>query len=118
MQLILSSCSPWNTSYSNEAGQVLYKAEAPGWCLLGKNITVSRVIPPSRAVDGFNKEYFDDSKTLVSHGRLEEAVLRDVFERVGEVEYHAFKNSHIKYRGGDQAVNKFFSKTGFGFYGR
>jgi hypothetical protein len=114
MQLILSSCSPWNANYSNEAGQVLFKTEAPGWCLFGRNIKVSRVVPPSR----INKEYFDDSTTLVNHEKFEEDALRDVFEPVGEVEYHVFKNSHIKLRGGDQAVNDFFSKSGCGFYGR
>jgi hypothetical protein len=30
MQLILSSSSPWNTTYCNEAGQVLFKTETFG----------------------------------------------------------------------------------------
>ena len=121
MHLILSSSSPWNASYCNESGQVLFKAEAPGWCLLGRNIKLSRVVPPSiasRDID-LNKEVFDDSKTLVSnHTSLDQDPLRDIFEPVGEVEYHVFKASHIKFRGGDYSVNDFFTRTGFGFYGR
>jgi hypothetical protein len=111
MQLILSSGSPWNTNYRNEAGQALYKAEAPGWCLFGSNIKLSRVIPSSLG-------YKDDSTLVGSHSKIEDAVFRDVFEPVGDVEYHVFKNSRIKYRGVNQSVSDFFRKTGFGFYGR
>ena len=118
MHLILSSNSPWNANYCNEAGQVLFKAEAPTWDrVLGRNIKLSRVVPPSLASRDIKKGLFDDPKTRTNFDQLD-AVLRDIFEPVGEVEYHIFRASHIKFRGRAYSVNKFFTMTGFGFYGR
>ena len=108
MHLILSSGrSPWNSNYCTESGQVLFKAESP-WSssLLGRNIKISRVVPPSEVGNDFTQSL------------AEEAALRDVFEPLGEIEYHFFKNSRIRYRGVDQPVNQLFRQVGFGFYGR
>lgn len=127
MQLILTSgSSPWNTNYCNESGQVLYKASAPGWCLLGRNIKISRTISPTQYEKKVDSPFdSDDTKTLVdpsiySHRPPRSLAEEDEsgFECIGEVEYHVFKKSYIKYGGVDRPVNQFFKQVGFGFYGR
>src|SRR6266545_6528592 len=101
MHLILSTGTPWNTTYCNEAGQVLYKAESPcfGFKLAGRTIQIYRIIPP--VINSWRLKEFDaDAKTVVG-----DAELRDHYEHVAEVDYHFFKNSRIKYRGVDRSVS-------------
>lgn len=114
MHLILSTGTPWNATYCNEAGQALYKAESPcfGFKLAGRTIQIYRVVPP--VVNNWKLKEFDaDSETLVG-----DAGLRDHYEHVAEVDYHFFKNSRIKYRGVDRSVSEIFRQGGFGLYGR
>jgi hypothetical protein len=81
MILTLSSGSPWDCNYSNESGQVLFKAAPPPDRLdFGENITISRVVP------------------------------RGVLEPVGEFHSDPFKTTRITYMGDEQPVKQFFSK--------
>jgi hypothetical protein len=97
MRLILSSGSPWDCNYCNESGQVLFKAAPPpGRFHFGVNVTISRVVPPSRV-------------------RMPP---RGVLEPIGEFHSNIFKETRIKYRGDDQPVKQFFRKTGSIFSAR
>jgi len=98
MRLILSARNPWNANYCNEGGQVIYKVESPG--LITRTINISRVLPAGEEVVA------------------NEAQFRDVYELVAEIDYHYFGTSHIKYGGVNSAVNDFFRKGGFSFWGR
>ena len=86
MHLYLSSRSPWNATYSNAAGQIIYQAEHPRRLFSSRSpITVRRVLP--------NMSSFP----------------------LAEIDYHtpAFCSPHIRYNGIDFNTNEYFSKTGF-----
>jgi len=94
MHLILSTKSPWDCNYCNESGQVLFKAtQPPGWIRFGINVTISRSVVPS---------------SMITKGAPSDVFL----EPIGEFHSNAFKQTHIKYRGEDWPVKKFFRKTG------
>jgi len=100
MHLTLSTKSPWDCNYFNESGHVLYKAsQPPGWIKFGVDVTISRrVVPSSMVINGAPSGVF--------------------FEPIGEFHSNAFKKMHIKYRGENWPVKKFFRKTGSFFSGR
>jgi len=100
MRLVLSARNPWNANFCNEGGQVIYKVESPG--LITRTINISRVLPAGEA-EGVGAS---------------EAQFRDVYELVAEIDYHFFGTSYIKYGGVNLAVNDFFRKGGFSFWGR
>ncbi|KAF9532276.1 hypothetical protein CPB83DRAFT_807517 [Crepidotus variabilis] len=103
MYLYLTSRYPWNTKYCNEAGQAMYKVDSQNLTLGARTMTVSKITPP---VQEENLDFND------------EAVFRDQFTYLGEIEYryHSFNPSRIKYNGQDQPVSTFFSK--YTFYSR
>jgi hypothetical protein len=86
MHLYLSSRSPWNATYSNAEGQIIYKAEHPRTFFSSSPITVQRVLPNMRS-----------------------------FSLLAEIDYRTslFRSPHIRYNGININTNDFFSKTGF-----
>jgi len=104
MHLILSTDSPWNANYCTESGQVIYKVESDGPSLGARRMKVSRIMPSKI-----------DPRAIATN---QDDALRDSFAHLGEIEYHSFKTSRIKYGGQDLGVDEFFKKSGWAFFGR
>ena len=103
MRLVLSARNPWNANFCNEGGQVIYKVESgPG--LINHTINISRVLPAG--------------ELEAEEVGASEAQFRDVYELVAEIDYHYLGTSYIKYGGVNWAVNSFFRKGEFSFWGR
>lgn len=111
MHLYLSTNSPWNATYSNIEGQVIYKAESPRlpFGIGPLPITIERAIPSNVAKTEMAK---------TAAGKAEEAdnaaVLRGPFCPLAEIDFRAssFIASRIRYNSIDMAANEFFRKTG------
>jgi hypothetical protein len=92
MHLYLSSKEPWNATYTNEAGQAIYKTSTP-WRSLGKKVIIDRItLNPSNV----------QSK-----------------DHLAEVQYNLLTSSRINYGGEDLSTSRYFEKTeGRGALGR
>ncbi|KAF8802958.1 hypothetical protein BYT27DRAFT_7049005, partial [Phlegmacium glaucopus] len=99
MHLYLSTNDPWNATWCNNEGQVIYKSESPMCFTLGPRlITIKRILPPN--VDN-------------------EHAMRDSFSHLAEIDYSYFFTSRIRYNGIDMATTEFFRKSGgWGLSGR
>jgi len=100
MQLYLSAEYPWNTNYCTEEGQVIYKVESDG--PMYRTMKISRITPSK-----INTEATDEDEAL-----------RDTFAQLGEIDYHTFRISRIRYGEQDTPVDEYFRKGEMGFFGR
>lgn len=122
MNLYLSHHSPLNCTLSNEHGQALYKVETPRK-LLGRTVaTISYVVPnsvprgaPSPSPKAVQEAY---SAAQVDNDKVEEADLQDRYALLGQVEYHFFGTSTLRFGGNEYKTTSYFRKEGMGFYGR
>jgi hypothetical protein len=96
MLLYLSSLFPWNTTFRNAEGQIIYKTEFESRYGVPRQITIKRILP-SNSVD-------------VATGS--EDALRDSFSDLAEIHYEIL-SSRIKYNGTTTSTSHFFRKTGF-----
>ena len=88
MNLSLSHDSPINTSFSNSAGQVLYRSETPlKW--YGRITRIYKVVP---------NEYPED--------------MEDRFEEVARIEWRGPKSSTFRYKGRECLTKDFFRHHG------
>ena len=99
MHLYLSTGSPWNATYSNAEGQVVYKAEFPEkpFSLRLPPITIVKRVLPSNVANTDNV-----------------AALPDSFSPLAEIDYRVstFLTPHIRYNGIDIDTGEFFRKAG------
>ncbi|KAF9463421.1 hypothetical protein BDZ94DRAFT_610006 [Collybia nuda] len=100
MNLHLSSPSPLNATYSNDAGQVIYKVDTP--LKLGREITTIKRVIPNDIADSEN----------------DEVDMRDRFGFLGQIEHKAIASSVIKFGGAEIETKDYFRKEGWGSYGR
>ena len=96
MLLYPSSLTPWNTTFRNAEGQIIYKTEFESRYGVPRQITIKRILP-SNSVD-------------VATGS--EDALRDSFSDLAEIHYEVL-SSRIKYNGTTMATSHFFRKSGF-----
>ena len=91
-----SSLTPWNTTFRNMEGQIIFQTES--LMLLGspRRITIKRVLP-SNSID-----------LATGH----EDALRDFFSDLAEIHYKIF-SSRIRYNGTEMATTQFFRKSSF-----
>ncbi|KAF8875694.1 hypothetical protein BD779DRAFT_1449911 [Infundibulicybe gibba] len=97
MHLYLSDTSPLNTTFSDEAGQAIYKVDTP-LGLISCTANISRVVR-----DDIPREGKD---------------LQDRFAHLAQVEWHMFGSSFIRQGGQEIDTRIFFRKEGLGWYGR
>ena len=92
-----SSFSPWNTTFRNLGGQIIYKtAFLMRYGLLPRQISIKRIVP-SNSID-------------LETGS--ENSLRDAFTDLAEIHYEIL-SSRIRYNGSEMATSHFFRKSGF-----
>lgn len=96
MLLYPSSLTPWNTTFRNTEGQIIYKTEYLMRYALPRQITIKRILP-SNSID--LEAGSDDA-------------LRDSFSDVAEIHYEIL-SSRIRYNGTEMATSHFFRKSGF-----
>jgi hypothetical protein len=97
MLLYPSSNTPWDTTFRNKDGQIIYKTEyLTRYGLVPRQITIKHIVP-SNSID------------LESDS---ENVLRDSFTDLAEINYEIL-SSRIRYNGTEMATSDFFKKSGF-----
>ena len=115
MHLYLSSNSPWNATYSNTEGQIIYKAESPRLRLgIGPlPITIERAIPSN--VVKTEKTAKTEKKEKKDNADNAATALPDQFCPLAEIDFRSssFVASRIRYNSIDMSVNEFFKKSGF-----
>jgi hypothetical protein len=94
MRLYLSTRKPWNSVYTTEDGQVVYRTTTP-W--FERRTSIERIVP--------NQDKGD---------------MRDEFAHLAEVDYRVciFLSSHIRYAGQDLVTRDFFRKGSWSWQGR
>lgn len=102
MNFILSDRSFLNATYSNEAGQVIYKVETPKG-LTTRVSTITRVIP---------------NDVIPLKGDSDEVDMRDRFGFLAQIEHKPISSSVIKFGGVEVETKEYFRKEGWGWYGR
>ena len=112
MHFYLSSNSPWNATYSNAEGQIIYKTESPRLRLgIGPlPITIERAIP-SNVVKTKKTEKTEKTENADNATNA----LPDQFCPLAEIDFRSssFVASRIRYNSIDMSVNEFFKKSGF-----
>ena len=96
MLLYPSSLTPWNTTFRNKEGQIIYKTEFSRRYTLPHQIAIKRIVP-SNSID-------------LETGS--ENALRDSFTDLAEINYEII-SSRIRYNETEIATSQFFKKTGF-----
>ena len=96
MLLYPSSRPPWNTTFRNAEGQIIYKTELLMRYGLPRQITIKRILPPNS----------------IDLATGSEDALRDSFSDLAEIHYEIL-SSRIRYNGTETATNHFFRKSGF-----
>jgi hypothetical protein len=96
MLLYPSSLTPWNTTFRNMEGQIIFKTEFQTRFGTPRQITIKRILP-SNSID-------------LATGS--EDALRDSFSDLAEIHYEIF-SSRIRYNGTEMATTLFFRKSGF-----
>jgi hypothetical protein len=97
MLLYPASITPWNTTFRNIDGQIIYKTEfLTRYGLVPRQITIKRIIP-SNSID-------------LESGS--ENALRDSFTDLAEIHYEIL-SSRIRYNGTEMATSDFFKKSHF-----
>lgn len=86
MRLYLSTRKPWDSVYTTEDGQAIYKTTTP-WKICERKTSIERIVP--------NQEIEN---------------MRDEFAHLAEVDYGVFSSSHIRYAGQDLVTRDFFRK--------
>ena len=105
MHLYLFPNTPWNATYSNAEGQIIYKAESPRPRLpLGivpLSVTIECAVP-SIVAKTETKETTDNAAALPG------------FYSLAEIDFpgNPFTASRIRYNSIDMSTNDFFRKTG------
>ena len=95
--LLYPASTPWNTTFRNIDGQIIYKTEyLTRYGLLPRQITIKRIVP-SNSID-------------LESGS--ENALRDSFSDLAEIHYEAL-SSRIRYNGTEMDTTHFFRKSGF-----
>ncbi|KIJ92577.1 hypothetical protein K443DRAFT_113354 [Laccaria amethystina LaAM-08-1] len=94
MRFYLSTRKPWNSVYTTEDGQVIYKTTTP-WKICERKTSIERIVP--------NKEVGD---------------MRDEFAHLAEVDHGVFSSSQIRYGGQDLVTREFFRKGAWSWRGR
>ena len=98
MLLYPSSITPWDTTFRNIDGQIIYKTEySTRYGLLPRQITIKRIVP-SNSID-------------LESGS--ENASRDSFTDLAEIHYEVVKSRSIRYNGTEMATADFFRKSGF-----
>ncbi|KAF8162632.1 hypothetical protein B0H34DRAFT_692217 [Crassisporium funariophilum] len=104
MHLYLSSDKPWNTTYTNPSGQVIYKAHSPPRPALGpKRISIKRVLP---------------SIPTLTSGQDDREAMTDAYGHLAEIDFWRVGRSSIRMGGREMGIEEMFRKEGWGFYGR
>ena len=93
MLLYQSTLNPWDTTFCNVEGQVIYKTECPH--STARQITIKRILP-SKSVD---------------LATASEDALRDSFSDLAEIHF-GLLSSRIRYNGIDMATTQFFRRSG------
>ena len=91
-----SPLTPWNTTFRNIDGQIIYKTEYSTRYGLPRQITIKRIVPPN-SID-------------LETGN--ENALRDSFTDLAEIHYDVL-SSHLRYNGSEMATKHFFRKSNF-----
>lgn len=116
MRLYLSTNSPWNATYSNSKGEIIYKAESPRLFLgIGPlPITIERAIPSNAAKTEKMEKVEKTEKTDRPEKTGNAAALPGSFCPLAEIDFRAssFVASRIRYNSIDMTANEFFRKTG------
>lgn len=86
MRLYLSTRKPWDSVYTTEDGQAIYKTTTP-WKICERKTSIERIVP-SQEIEN----------------------MRDEFAHLAEVDYGVFSSSHIRYAGQDLVTRDFFRK--------
>ncbi|KIK02644.1 hypothetical protein K443DRAFT_677375 [Laccaria amethystina LaAM-08-1] len=94
MRLYLSTRKPWNSVYTTEDGQVVYKTSTPRK-ICERKTSIKRIVPSKDKGD-----------------------MRDEFAHLAEVDYRVFSSSHIRYGGQDLETRDFFRKGAWSWRGR
>jgi len=120
MQLYLSSESPWNATYTDEDGNILYKAASPAK-FNTRHIVIKTIRPASITTDPLYTshpaepvEQYDD----VDDDDEEETNLGDSLMYLADIEYHPLRTSRIRYDDWDVSTSEFFNKSGYQLFGR
>ena len=94
MLLTLSSESVRKTTFTNESGQVLYKASHPFTIGTMGTTTIHKIAPNADPTD-----------------------MRDKFDVMGEIEWHVFGSSTFRIKGEEMQSNDFLPRLGItGWY--
>jgi hypothetical protein len=127
MHLYLSTNSPWNATYSNTEGQIIYKAESPR-LLFGIGplpITVERALSSNVAkTEKIEKAEETDNVAALPGPNVDytekkdnhdAAALPGPFCPLAEIDFHSssFTASRIRYNSIDMTTSEFFRKAGF-----
>ena len=92
-----SSSTPWDTTFRNVEGQIIYKTEfLMRYGLIPRQITIKRIVPSN----SFDLEIGNED------------TLRDSFTDLAEIRYEIF-SSRIRYNGTEMSTSDFFRKSGF-----
>jgi hypothetical protein len=86
MLLYQSTLSPWDTTFRNAEGQVIYKTEMHS--ITARQITIKRILPSTASEDA----------------------LRDSFSDLAEIHF-GLLSSRIRYNGIDMATSQFFRRS-------
>lgn len=117
MNLYLSACSPLNSVYMHESGQVLYQVSTP-LAFGSRTSTIRKIVPNLPAEDAVRFEKFDVADNGDDELTLADEVLRDKFTEWATIQHKIFGASVIKYDGQEIEVSSYFRKQGFGRFGR
>lgn len=100
MNLNLSEGSPLNSTFYNDAGQVIYRVETPSG-LGSRTSTITRVIPNN-----------------VEPKKGREVNMQDRFGFLAQVEHNPISSSVLRFPGGEIPTKEYFRREGWGWYGR
>lgn len=100
MNLHLSERSPLHSTFSNDAGQVIYTVETPMG--LGTRISTIRKVISNNVVPEIGHE----------------VDMQDRFGFLAQVKHKPFSSSILKFAGDEIETKKYFRKEGWGLYGR
>ena len=91
MLLYQSTLSPWDTTFRNAEGQVVYKTETNS--IMARQITIKHILP-SNSID---------------LATASEDALRDSYSDLAEIHF-GLLSSRIRYNGVDMATSQFFRR--------
>ena len=92
MFLYQSTLSPWNTTFRNAEGQVIYKTETQS--STARQIAIKRILPSNN----------------IDLATASEDAMRDAFSDSAEIHF-GLLSSRIRYNGLDLATSQFFRRS-------